>query len=589
MFSITQIAKAAVISLVLTLSALAGAKLNLFGFEDATDAASDDVFQSLQAGDYGADRIGQDRVRVISIDEPGIEALRGQGWQGWPPGLDSLGIMLEDMVYTASTPPEAVFADLIITGGSIHTDEDRSAFDSLVASVSDITQADAWSGIPACSTDPLVRIACIIQAEGTPVILAKPGADETLPLTDAQRRLDAVAVLSPVLVGARAYPLLNTYEDQTLDGVRRFDLSPAAALYAAHCLHAILRADDAAACAGEPGFAEAAAAARAALGASAPTRPLPLEAVQRGWGVPAAVLWGDRLPEGQARITAQVSSGALPSCRDRVGLVTRTVQRMFGQLPQEAACAYAFHIGYDRLVAGFGLDEADYDFILADKLILIGSHMRNSDWAPTPVHGQLPGVHYHAMALDNLLEMGADYRRVDSAWLSVDDIFVSILTFVLLLAVILAVMARNSVMEDIRPEWKERRPIWALAAYYLALIVLVAGLTFLVALLGSSWWNRAVINWMGVAALAVGVLAMAGRLTLITDVGGPLGWIDGWTRRLEFQDRSLSKRAAPAAPTEPEPPEPAPTPPRRRRSAGADSGRKGRAPRSRRKPVHARS
>ena len=82
MFSITQIAKAAVISLVLTLSALAGAKLNLFGFEDATDAASDDVFQSLQAGDYGADRIGQDRVRVISIDEPGIEALRGQGWQG---------------------------------------------------------------------------------------------------------------------------------------------------------------------------------------------------------------------------------------------------------------------------------------------------------------------------------------------------------------------------------------------------------------------------------------------------------------------------------------------------------------------------
>lgn len=594
MFSIAQIAKAAVISLVLTLSALVGAKLNLFGFEDATDAASDDVFQTIQAGEYGADRAGQNRVRVVSIDEPGIEALRQHGWQGWPPGLDNLGIMLEDMVYTASSPPHAVFADLVITGGSISTDEDRAAFDSLLVSLADLTQAEAWRNIPVCSRDPLVRIACIIEAGGTPVILAKPGGREQPALTDAQRRLDAVAVLSPVLVGARAYPLLEDYGGDTLDGVRGFDLSPGAGLYASHCLHALLRGGETANCDGAPGFAEAADIARAAIAGEETAAPA-AAGLDRAWGTPAAVLWGDRLADRQAEIAAQVSSGAVPSCRERVGVIERTVRRMVSQLPQETACAYAFNIGYDRLVAGFGLDQDDYDFILADRLVLIGSHMRNSDWAPTPVHGQLPGVHYHAMALDNLLEMGAGYRRVDSSWFSVDDAFVTLLTFVLLLAVILAVMARNSLLEDIRPEWKDRRPIWALALYYLALVALVGGLTFLIALVGFEWWNRAVINWLGIAALAIGVLAMAGRLTLITDVGGPLGWIDGWSRRLEFQDRTLSRkpRAVPAPEPEPDPPAPpAPSRPRRTGSSSSAAKKPGKASgsaRPKRKSANARS
>lgn len=595
MFSVSEIAKAAVISLVLTVSALVGAKLNLFGFEDATDAASDDVFQTIQAGNYGADRAGQNRIRIVSLDEAGIESLRQHGWQGWPPGLGSLGIMMEDMVYSSDTPPRGVFVDLVITGGSIATDEDREAFQSLLRSVSDITQAEVWGGIPACSSNPMVRIACIIEAGGTPVILAKPGAAEQSGFTPAQQELDRIAVLAPILVGARAYPLLNDYAEETrdgqaLEGVRGFDLSPAAALYAAHCLHAELREGQRRVCGPMPGIAEAAAIARAAVSRSGDGATLDEPALLRAWGTPAAVLWGDRLAERQADITQRTSSGAVPTCRERIGVVERTVRRMFSQLPQDTACAYGFHIGYDRLVAGFGLEQADYDWILGDRLILIGSHMRNSDWAPTPVHGQLPGVHYHAMALDNLVEMGAGYRRVDSSWFSVDDVFVTILTFVLLLAVILAVMVRNSLLEDIRPEWKDRKPLWVLGLYYLVLVLLVGGLTFVIALLGFQWWNQAVINWLGIAALAVGVLTMAGRITLITDVGGPLGWVDNLTKRLEFQDRRLSRRAAPMPDPEPEPEPPAT--PKRRRAPTSGAGRKTRAassPRPRRKPADART
>ncbi len=43
---------------------------------------------------------------------------------------------------------------------------------------------------------------------------------------------------------------------------------------------------------------------------------------------------------------------------------------------------------------------------------MVGGQFRASnDWVESPVHGQAPGVQYHAMALDNLIEDGADYRR----------------------------------------------------------------------------------------------------------------------------------------------------------------------------------
>lgn len=578
MISWVQLAKAALISLVLTLTAFAGSKLNLFGFEDAGNITSDDVFQEIQAGSYGADRRGQDRVRVVSLDERGIEALRQSGWTGWPPGFENLGILFEDMAYSAGAPPRAVFADLVITGGSIADEAARARFGELTAVIGELTQAETWAARPACRADPLVRLACMIEAGGTPIILAKPDALEQDGLTWAQRRLDEVALLSPILVNARAYPLANDYGGARPEGVYGFDLYPAAALYAAHCLHARIRLDEPEACP-EPMFAPAAEAARAALAGEPVSAGGPPEI----WSTPVAVLWGDRPAARQAELTARVSSGALEPCRERANVLARAAQRMVNALPRSAACAYAFNIGYDRLVAGFGLEEADYDFILADRLILVGSHMLNSDWVPTPVHGQLPGVHYHAMALDNLLEFGPDYRQVNTAWLSVDDILKSGLTFILLLTVIVAVMARNTILEDIRPQWKARPPLWATATYYLLLVVLVFGLTLLVAWAGFDWWKRAVINWLGILFLAFGVLIMAARLTFITDVGGPLRFVDAWAKKLDFGDRTLSRRRPPPAEPAPEPPPPRP---RSRKSASSPAPARARA---RRKPADAPS
>ncbi len=47
----------------------------------------------------------------------------------------------------------------------------------------------------------------------------------------------------------------------------------------------------------------------------------------------------------------------------------------------------------------------------AGRYVLVGANIPGyNDFARSPVHGLVPGVHYHAMALDNLLSYGARYK-----------------------------------------------------------------------------------------------------------------------------------------------------------------------------------
>jgi hypothetical protein len=49
---------------------------------------------------------------------------------------------------------------------------------------------------------------------------------------------------------------------------------------------------------------------------------------------------------------------------------------------------------------------------LRGKIVLVGAEVTGvSDWQQSPVHGQIPGVVLHAMAVDNLLALGTNYAR----------------------------------------------------------------------------------------------------------------------------------------------------------------------------------
>lgn len=543
MISWAKIAKAAMIGLALTLSALIGSKINLFGFEEVTNNASDDIWQRVSAGGYGDSQAGQDLIRIVHIDETGLTALRNQGWTAWPPGYANLAYMIDDVLQGGGAPPRAVFADLIITGQSGLTPAAEAEFAVLVETLARATRADVWGGAAGCRADALIKIACIVEAGGTPVVLAKPDPLDQGGFTRVQIRLDEAAVLAPVLVRTRAYPLANSYDGIEPPGVRGFDLSPAAAMYAAHCLNR-LHETGRNVCA-LAGISEAAAAARAALAGD----PVPADAgaaLTAAWREPVAVVWGDRQPARQAEIAAATSSGPAPECREQASGLTRLIEQTFmahgAGAGDRQACAYTFSIGYDRLVAGYGLSsETDYPFILADRLVMIGSHMRNSDWAPSPVHGQLPGVHYHAMALDNLVELGPAYRRVDSRFINTDDLLKSVLTFILLFGVITAVMARNGVIEHLFPDREGRLPLWASGIYYGALALGVFAITLLVTWLGAGLWNRAVINWLGILSVALGTLVMAARLTFVQDAGRPLRWTETISAKMKFDTDALIK------------------------------------------------
>ncbi len=55
----------------------------------------------------------------------------------------------------------------------------------------------------------------------------------------------------------------------------------------------------------------------------------------------------------------------------------------------------------------------DVDALVRDRFILYGgAFLGTDDWLRSPVHGTIPGVYLHAMALDNLLVYGDDYKRL---------------------------------------------------------------------------------------------------------------------------------------------------------------------------------
>ena len=62
--------------------------------------------------------------------------------------------------------------------------------------------------------------------------------------------------------------------------------------------------------------------------------------------------------------------------------------------------------------------------LFKDRIVMIGADIRGApDLMQSPVHGQIPGVFYHAMALDNLLEYGPEnqWRPLSEAYAAFSD------------------------------------------------------------------------------------------------------------------------------------------------------------------------
>ncbi|MEI5996285.1 CHASE2 domain-containing protein [Paraburkholderia bengalensis] len=82
------------------------------------------------------------------------------------------------------------------------------------------------------------------------------------------------------------------------------------------------------------------------------------------------------------------------------------------------------------------------------KIVLLGTARRfGGDYINSPISGRIPGVYLHAMALDNLLTYGANYKRVTSLSLTsdTDNLKLLLLTVSSLVAVSLIRVVKNRV------------------------------------------------------------------------------------------------------------------------------------------------
>jgi hypothetical protein len=94
---------------------------------------------------------------------------------------------------------------------------------------------------------------------------------------------------------------------------------------------------------------------------------------------------------------------------EQLALGAITDLRRSGDVERSLPCPAVPVLRADQLLDG---DEAALRALLRDKAVLLGASVSGvPDWQDSPVHGRVPGVVLHAMALDNLLALGAAYTR----------------------------------------------------------------------------------------------------------------------------------------------------------------------------------
>lgn len=126
---------------------------------------------------------------------------------------------------------------------------------------------------------------------------------------------------------------------------------------------------------------------------------------------PLALVWGLKSAAQQER------PDSLAHCKPGTYEVARYVPGVLRQFVQNPSslplCPYHSTLSMAQLGE---LSEQALAPFLKDRYVLLGANVpAYNDFANSPVHGLIPGVHLHAMALDNLLTYRGNYKQ-SSGW-----------------------------------------------------------------------------------------------------------------------------------------------------------------------------
>lgn len=374
-----------------------------FKLNDRADAISEQAAAIMTGPFYGGlDRQGQKAITVVLINEETLDAL---GVPLWPLPYSDLADILEQI---AAEKPKAIFLD-------VHFQKAQRGRYCL-----DEASCNTASAIEAA--DFARRLARIDKT--APLFIGPVSGDQNLKPLKALNQLPVSFEDDHIF----AYPLTASLDN----GVMK---TPAAALYDIWKDNRV-----------------------------APPSPTDLDRV-------LAIDWGFGMSAAMSRHAPGARPGAACQGADmwqRLASLGRVTKRAAFAAVEKTEDPFAERCGYSDTIPAFWMfsgTSAERSAMLKDRIVLVGADLRYlSDYRPTPLFGETPGVMAHAMALDNLIEHGDKAIRYPAPLfmgLDQSDLFKGAL-LVAGVALVFAVRAWRKTAPHRALGWGWRSAIWVL-------------------------------------------------------------------------------------------------------------------------------
>lgn len=419
------------------------ALLNPFQVVEWSEARSRSLWQQLSAPYYepplGDQRFNaRDEITVVYLSDPALTSV------------ESIITLLNYAIGPSDNRhfPHAIFVDIFLNGAAaanlqisdfkFYSESERHICEfsinlprdqqlrCLVFQVAELTKYDAWKDKEFCQSSPAAKMQCILDHAGIPVIFAElADSDKNVSRTKvaaytdpAVTALNTVAITAPVEVDQLQYPLV------TYGRNHKIQISPAALLYSVYCHKSDANCSE------------------------QPIIPPKSESGAWGWSEKYAtaidVAWAtgrrsdfsamrERVEGSEVFSACTFSSGAWTEWFFALGRVALSGLNF----PNRQPCNYTNSIDYDFLSAN--ASKSDLLKLFDNRLLLIGSNFESSnDFVDTSVYGQIPGVFYHAMATDNLIQKRHNYTQRSSPIfdlfdISYIDLFTVIMSFFIIM------------------------------------------------------------------------------------------------------------------------------------------------------------
>lgn len=435
---------------------------------------SEDIVNRIQSFTYPGLTTGpraelvRDRITVVELSDKDAEYLNLGG--GFPVPLQVHGDLLRSIV---CLKPAAVFVDMNFRWERLEGDAEAFA-DALSYRASgrgclklapDVVKSTAPSvfvaHVPSDTSlcDPMAKasdIACPNREVFAPLravthTVAMPGTDDT------RRYVLRDAELATAATDAATSPALELYRDV---------------------------------CRTNPGFGPGCREAEAVYRQNAAEK-RPRLAVR--WGLASAESLSPEVkaacPERQrTAATSLFDTTVIAQVLDELAPALSGAERLGGA----GWCPYHATLDASTVTALAARDPERLRPLIEGRIVLYGANITAvNDVVISPVLGVQPGVHLHAMSLDNLLSLGADYWRDPPEALS--------RTVELVLSIIAIGLGSCVGFKQERASTAGHRALWGWGVYVLPVSMLI----FLTAIAAISLWHWAPINWTGLLGIVL--------------------------------------------------------------------------------------